>query len=512
MQGTSETKIISKTDKDLKEIIKRIKSMNGTNDPKITGSTTGPKESESEIEEEAEELDDDEAEEPDEEDDTEVEDIGGKSAKTNEEYAYLIIVPNPFEGNLGIKRDTIEHPTHWNRLYWVKIGDGSEILDRVQQYHNPSQYISIIKLNAQGNDRPKIKGKKKAGKILEHKLLSGHRCGGMGKGSSEWRGLYSEVKENGVADGTTRQDLQNLLLSFFPLTTLMDGRPSSQRISCADWRKRLKIYLETSEPTLGWEDVISLFGTIVNKGKGSVGTKVGNSEALENFPRIYILATPSTREESRYLGIDNASPDILETHYWVKIGYSCTQHSTVFGFVMSQYQSQVPDLSFNGYLLNKELTADEQKKNIDDIWANLGQVLDSDHKLTVPTAIKGTKWRLITIKGGGDTRSPAINFLDKFITTFHETKGNPFKVKRGALSRKNPRKQVKVESALQRKVKWKEDFYTEVKSRLNLQEDLDSQGGRRSDISGVAINMDGTSNDEMMELLDSMSQEDQSSR
>ncbi|GAB1520950.1 hypothetical protein RhiTH_004039 [Rhizoctonia solani] len=426
--------------------------------------------------------------------DSDVED-SDEPTNTDAEYAYLIVMPNPFEKNRGITRDTSEHDTVWNRLYWAKIGDGSNILDRVKQYDNPSQYISIIKLNCANRRK-----RKKPGKILEKACLGAHRCGGIGKGTSEWRGLYS--KEDQTTDGTTRQGLQNLLRGFFPLSDMLDRKPNDE--SGKKWRARLKVYLENNEKAQEWTDVLKFIQDTVNPGKGSVGTKSGNK--VEKFPRMYILATPSTRKESRYLGIDDRSSNILRT-YWVKIGYSYTQQSSVFGFVMSQYQSKVPDLSFNGYLLDEELDANKEQEKIKKIWDDLEKVLLSKYGLDAPTRKTNTDWYLITIKGSGQTRSPAIDFLDSYITTFHETKGIPCEVEVHAPSDNTPQKEKKLKlSALKQKVKWKEDqmklnIERNVRKDLSAQEDNDPVEGYCGDVGDATEDVIEGWIEKKMELL-----------
>ncbi|ELU42301.1 hypothetical protein AG1IA_03668 [Rhizoctonia solani AG-1 IA] len=422
--------------------------------------------------------------------DSDVED-SDEPTNTDAEYAYLIVMPNPFEKNRGITRDTVR-VVHYTRIH-CSIDRSRTSTERARHRLEPTilgqnrrwfqhfgscqtirqPYISIIKLNCANRRK-----RKKPGKILEKACLGAHRC-------AEWRGLYS--KEDQTTDGTTRQGLQNLLRGFFPLSDMLDRKPNDE--SGKKWRARLKVYLENNEKAQEWTDVLKFIQDTVNPGKGSVGTKSGNK--VEKFPRMYILATPSTRKESRYLGIDDRSCLISRTYYFPEPGARLDTCND----------------SFNGYLLDEELDANKEQEKIKKIWDDLEKVLLSKYGLDAPTRKTNTDWYLITIKGSGQTRSPAIDFLDSYITTFHETKGIPCEVEVHAPSDNTPQKEKKLKlSALKQKVKWKEDqmklnIERNVRKDLSAQEDNDPVEGYCGDVGDATEDVIEGWIEKKMELL-----------
>ncbi|CAE6439381.1 unnamed protein product [Rhizoctonia solani] len=331
------------------------------------------------------------------------------SASTRIEYAYMIIVPDPLEGHFGIYQDKLL--TNWDKVYWIKIGDGKDITARASQYPNPSQFITIIKIGG----RPQ--SEYGPGKHLESAVFSRHRMGGIFREieqhPSEWHALYTSTEA--VRMRLYAEGLITMLAGFFPYS------PHSNKA-------QQKSELESNNvPAYKWKSIVNYIKYSTQRNTGSSIAPLPQVEP-EVFPMVYIVATPSTHKESKNLGV---ARNIIKTAqgdatYWVKIGYACTQHNTPLRLISSKFLTEIPDLSFNGFHLDRSFIEDRTEgiQEAQRIAGVLIKNLKSRFKGITVSDKQNHDWLPIHISFGDETRT-VISFLDKYIRTFDTTKGNP---------------------------------------------------------------------------------------
>ncbi|CAE6458035.1 unnamed protein product [Rhizoctonia solani] len=308
-------------------------------------------------------------------------------------YAYLVVIPNPEEGVLGIQcrvKNSTQLPSDPNMpstsakyLFWLKIGDTSQ-----EEPWSRLKDAAIIEFS---DPETVEKGHLGGGKQLENKVLSDYEQGGMGETNrSEWRALYAD-SEDGARDLCKR--LKCLLDHYNPPGLKKDFT-------------RKKSFQEVIET--------------LNKAKQNTPpVKHGAPSDLDFItPMVTIIIVPSVHHhDERNRGYVRETLQGKMRRFWVHLSGTMSNHATPYHLVSSYWISETPDFAYNSFRTKKDKTSQSQamKDTQDDLNTVLKDLLSDrqNFQLFSPEYESKTAkgWYYIDVKDPGTDKKALEQYV-----------------------------------------------------------------------------------------------------